>query len=114
MMSLYTMLFVCYQYLYTNLSFKKLFVLNTHNDLDFSLKLQGFDTRYGDDVNNTESMYEIKLNLRKKQLLDLLNNDNIPLCLKLSKISQSKWIFNTNKFQSLIENSGFDLEDFHP
>ena len=112
MMYILTILFFFSRYLNTKLFLKKNVVLYLHKDFDFSLTLQGFDTRFEDDLNNTLHIDQLKFNWHKKQLLDYLTNRNIALESKLTKISETQWLFLNNHLVSLIENSDFDFEDF--
>lgn len=51
---------------------------------------RGKDQRYGDDLNNDEEIREILKNYKKKELLIMLKDDNVPIPLKLEALSQIK------------------------
>jgi len=51
---------------------------------------RGKDQRYGDDFDNDYEIYEITKNYEKKKLLDMLQDDSIPIHLKLEALSKIK------------------------
>ena len=50
----------------------------------------GKDERYEDDLNNYDEICEILKNYKKKELLSMLKDDNVPIPLKLEALSQMK------------------------
>ena len=71
-----------------------IFKKNMNNSID------GFDMRENITTNNI-SIYNISVFFYKKNLLDLLNNENININNKLSYIEEYNKIFSENKFYNL-------------
>ena len=71
---------------------------------------RGKDQRYGDDLNNEDEIREIAKNYKRKELLSLLQDDSVPILLKLQALSQMK---DYDYLQHNITNGGlFDDYNF--